>query len=76
MKLCIPHPLEVRGKRITDVGGVAGKEAYTFQAINFISQHQTFLLIFGLHSIFVCFPSVCQLVMSEMHSLFPATVPD
>jgi hypothetical protein len=37
-KLCVPRPLEAKGKRIRRVGGVAGKEAYTVQTINIISQ--------------------------------------
>jgi hypothetical protein len=57
-KLCIPHLLEVKGKAIRGVGGVADKEAYGVHTINIISQQQYFIArclsscvgnVFGLH---------------------------
>jgi hypothetical protein len=38
--LCIPRPLEVNGKEIRGLGGVAGKEACSVHATNIISQRQ------------------------------------
>jgi hypothetical protein len=39
----VPRPLKVRGKGMRGVGGAAGKEAYTVQTINIISQVQYFV---------------------------------
>jgi hypothetical protein len=59
-------PLEVKGKEVQGVGGVADKEAYTVHTINIISQRQYLVAcclisyvgnVFGLHSICVYFPS-------------------
>jgi hypothetical protein len=41
--LCVPRSLEVKGKGIRGVGGVAGKEQYTVHTINTISQRQYFV---------------------------------
>jgi hypothetical protein len=40
--LCNQDPLEVKGKGIRGVGGVADKEAYTVYTIDIISQWQYF----------------------------------
>jgi hypothetical protein len=67
-KPCIPLPLEVRGKGTRGVGGVAGKEAYTVQTIDIISQCGNTLYlavshnVFGKHSICIFFLSTCKLV--------------
>jgi hypothetical protein len=69
--LCVPGPLEVKGKGIREMGEVADKEAYTVQTINIISQRQYFIArclsfyvgyVFGLHSMCLCFPSTRKLV--------------
>jgi hypothetical protein len=61
--------LAVKGKAIIG-GGIAGKDAYTVHTINIISKRQYFVArclissvnnIFGLHSMFVCFPSTRKL---------------
>jgi hypothetical protein len=41
--LCVWGPLEVKGKGIKGVGGVADKEAYTVHTINIISQRLYFV---------------------------------
>jgi hypothetical protein len=41
--LCVPRPLEVRGKGIRGVGGAADKEACTVQTVKGISQRQYFV---------------------------------
>jgi hypothetical protein len=69
--LCAPDPLEVKGKGIRGMEGVADKEAYAVH-VDIISQWQYFVAChlisyvsnaFGLHSICVCFPSTCKLVI-------------
>jgi hypothetical protein len=65
--LCARDPLEVTGKGIREVGGVTDKEACTVHTINIISQRQYFVAhclssYVGLHSMCVCFPSMCTLV--------------
>jgi hypothetical protein len=68
MNLCIPHLLEVKGK---GVRVVADKGAYTVHTINIIFQQQYLVanclssyvsIVFGLHSMCICFPSTCKLV--------------
>jgi hypothetical protein len=64
--------LEVKGKGIRGVGGVASKEACTVHTINIISQRQYFVArchsshignVFGSCRICICFPSTSKLVM-------------
>jgi hypothetical protein len=66
--LCVPRPLEIKGKGIRGVGGVADKEAYSVRTI--VSQRQFFVprclisfvgSVFGLRCICVCFPSARKL---------------
>jgi hypothetical protein len=63
--MCARDPLEVKGKGIRGVGGVADKETCTVHTINIISQRQCFVTrcliscvcnVFGLYSIcvFLC----------------------
>jgi hypothetical protein len=40
LNLCARDPLDVKGKGVRCVGGIADKEAYTHRAINVISQRQ------------------------------------
>jgi hypothetical protein len=37
MNMCVPHPLELKGKMIREVGKAADKEARTVQTIKIIS---------------------------------------
>jgi hypothetical protein len=72
MKLCVPCPLQVKGKGIKGVGEVADKQAYTVHTINTSSsQQQNFVAryfsscvgnVLGLCSICVCIPSVHMVV--------------
>jgi hypothetical protein len=68
--LCVRRPLEVKGKGIRKVGGVADKDACTVHSFNF-SQRQYFVArclssyvgnVFGTHSTCVCFPFTRKLV--------------
>jgi hypothetical protein len=71
-KLCVPCPLEVKdGLKGWKMGGVADKWANTVHSLNVISQRQYFVAsclsfgvsnVFGLHSIWVCYPSICKLL--------------
>jgi hypothetical protein len=69
--LCVPRPLEIKGKGIRRVGGVAVKEAYTVHPFNIISQRLYFVAhslsscvgnVFGSYSMCFCFPSTRKLV--------------
>lgn len=75
--MCVPLPIEVKGKGIGGVGGVAGKGGYSVRTVKFISQRQDFVVrchsfcigdVFALHSICVskwqnlnCVPSLFSL---------------
>jgi hypothetical protein len=77
--LCVPCPLEVNGKGIRGLGGVAGKEAHTIQTMNIISRRQHFIApclsshvgnVFGLRRVSVCFPSTRKLEVKAKRSVW------
>jgi hypothetical protein len=85
VNLCVRCPLEIKGKRITGVGGVSDKEAYTVHTINIISQWQYFVSccfssyvgnVFGLHNTYMhLFPFYPQASdIGKTHSLVPGAV--
>jgi hypothetical protein len=66
-KPCVPRPLEVKGKWIRRLGGVAEMKAESVQTTNIISQWQYLQLavsgnILGFRSTCVYFPSTRKLV--------------
>jgi hypothetical protein len=86
MNLCARDALEVNGKGIRRVGGVADKEAYTVRTINIISQRQYLVSrclisyvgnVFGLYSTYMWsfsfYPQASN--VGKTHRFAPTTVP-
>jgi hypothetical protein len=67
-KLRVSRPLEIKGSVIRGTGKVASTEARTVLTLNIVFQWQYFVAfavsgnVFGLRSIFVCFPSTSKQV--------------